>query len=176
MSWSRGYKLKGGKRRKLQIDGQWVAYQREMLESPAYRALGLQARRLLNRIEIEHCSHGGRDNGKLPVTYANFVKYGCRRNGVRPALVECLALGFLELVERGRRPYGDIPGKASTYRLTYLPAHDGPATNEWKKIETIAEAKARVKLAMADHEQYLNEAPGSPRARKKRSLKLAKVA
>jgi len=176
MSWSRGHKLKGGKRRKLQIEGQWIAYAREMIESPAYRVLSIHARKVMRRLEIEHCSHGGQENGKLPVPYSDFVKYGCRRNSVRPALVECIALGFLELVERGHSAYGDIPGKPSTYRLTYLHAHDGPATNDWKKIETISEAKARVKQAMADYEEYLNTAPGSPRQRKKRVLKAVKSA
>jgi hypothetical protein len=47
----------------------WAARPIEMLESPAYRALSLSAHRALSRIEIELAHHGGKDNGKLPVTF-----------------------------------------------------------------------------------------------------------
>ena len=58
------------------ISGQFAPRLIEMLRSPAYRALSLSARRILDRIEIEFANHGGRDNGKLPVTYQNFKDFG----------------------------------------------------------------------------------------------------
>jgi hypothetical protein len=51
------------------IAGQFVAYTREMIESPAYRALSLQGRKILRRLEIEHMAHGGAENGRLPSRY-----------------------------------------------------------------------------------------------------------
>ena len=155
-----------GRKRRTQIEGQFVAYTREMIESPAYRVLSLQARKILRRLEIEHCSHGGAENGRLPCTYDDFIKYGCWRNGISPALVEATALGFIEITSIGKRGYGDIPGKASSYRLTYLPTHDGAApTNEWKKIESIEAANAIVKQAIGDYEVWLNTNPMSQRKR-----------
>jgi hypothetical protein len=59
-------------RRPTQIAGQFIAHPRQMIESPAWRALSLAARKALDRIEIEHLDHGGAENGKLPVTYRNF--------------------------------------------------------------------------------------------------------
>src|SRR5262249_18637956 len=137
-----------------------------MIESPAYRALSLQARKIMRRLEIEHCAHGGAENGRLPCTYDDFVKYGCWRKGISLALVEAWALGFLQIVSIGKRPFGEIPGRPSTYRLTYLHSHDrSAATNEWKKIDSIEMAKEAVDKAMAEHEVWLNTDAMSPRVR-----------
>jgi hypothetical protein len=46
-----------------------------MIKSPAWSVLSLSARRVLDRIEIEHADHGGNDNGRLPVTYDDFERY-----------------------------------------------------------------------------------------------------
>jgi hypothetical protein len=154
-----------GRKRRTQIEGQWVAYTREMIESPAYRALSLQGRKILRRLEIEHCAHGGAENGRLPCTYDDFVAYGCWRNGITAALIEVQALGFTQVMSIGRRAYADVPGQASTYRLTYLPAHDGPATDKWKNIESDQAARAAVKAAMANRETYLETDMQSPRRR-----------
>jgi hypothetical protein len=56
-------------KRRNSIDGQFAAHTIEMIKSPAWSVLSLSARRVLDRIEIEHADHGGYDNGKLPVTY-----------------------------------------------------------------------------------------------------------
>jgi hypothetical protein len=155
-----------GRKRRTKIEGQFVSYLREMIESPSYRALSLQARKILRRLEIEHCAHGGAENGRLPCTYNDFVKYGCWREGISRALVEATALGFVQVMSIGKRSYGDIPGKASTYRLTYLPTHDSAApTHEWRKIESAEFAKDALKKAMADYEDWLNTGAMSPRRR-----------
>ena len=155
-----------GRKRRTKIEGQWVAYTREMIESPAYRELSLQARKILRRLEIEHCSHGGAENGRLPCTYDDFVRYGCWRNGIPRGLIEVVALGFVEVTSVGKRPYGDIPGQASKYRLTYLPTHDSAApTNEWKNIELDDAAEEAARTAMANREAFLETDAMSPRRR-----------
>jgi hypothetical protein len=73
----------------------------EMIESPAYRILSLYGHRALSRIEMELAHHGGRDNGRLPVTFQNFREYGIRRDNIGPAIREIEALGFIKVVERG---------------------------------------------------------------------------
>ena len=90
------------RRRRTTIGGQFVAHLIEMLESPAFRVLSLSARRVLDRVEIEHAHHGGADNGRLPVTYDDFQRYGIDRHAIGPAIREACALGFLEVTERGR--------------------------------------------------------------------------
>src|SRR5690348_5419333 len=105
-----------GRKRKTKIGGQFVAYRVEMLQSPAWCALSLQGRKILNRLDIEHMAHGGAENGALPCRYEDFEKYGCRRKGISLALIEVETLGFVQTVALGTRAYGNIPGKASLFR------------------------------------------------------------
>jgi hypothetical protein len=157
-----------GHKRKNKISEQFVHYTREMIGSPAYRVLSLQGRKILRRLELEHMEHGGQDNGKLPCRYQDFVKYGCRKNGLSAALIEVGVLGFAPTVSRGTRAYGNVPGKASTFRLTYLHTADGPPTNEWKKWSSIEEARAVVASEQRKHSDWLDAAQGSPRHRQRR--------
>ena len=137
------------KRRRTTIGSQFVARTKEVLESPAYRALSLSARRLLDRIELENMYHGGAENGQLPVTYENFEKYGIDRGSIAPAIREAVALGFLEVTEQGCAGNRDFrsPNK---FRLTYLPTH-GVTTSwgkgRWELFGSLEEAKAEAKRA-----------------------------
>jgi hypothetical protein len=72
-------------RRRTFTAGQFIAHPRAMVESPAMRALSLAARKVLDRIEIEHMNHGGARNGQLPVTYRDFEAWGIRRHKLRGA-------------------------------------------------------------------------------------------
>jgi hypothetical protein len=113
-----------------------------MLRSPAWRALSLSARRVLDRIEIELADHGGTDNGKLPVTYDDFVRYGIERHAIRPAIREVIALGFVEITETGRAGNAEWR-KPNLFRLNFRNAKYAP-TDEWQKItEEQAELIAR---------------------------------
>ena len=88
-------------KRRNSINGQFAARLIEMLESPAYRVLSRSGHMVIARIEIELASHGGNDNGRLPVTTDNFVEYGMHRTSVAPAIREAEALGFIRITERG---------------------------------------------------------------------------
>jgi hypothetical protein len=162
---------KHGTKRKNKISEQFVYYTREMIGSPAYRVLSLQGRKVMRRLELEHMSHGGQDNGKLPCRYYDFVQYGCRQKGLSAALIEVGVLGFAITVTLGTRAFANIPGKASTFRLTYLPTADGPATNEWKKWKTAEEAREAVAHEQREHSEWLDTAQGSPRQRQRQRKK-----
>jgi len=134
------------------IAGQFAARPIPMLESPAYRVLSQAAHRVLSRIEIEHAHHGGAENGKLPVTYDHFVEYGLHRHAIGPAIRELVALGFIEVTQRGCALNGDAR-QPSLYRLTYRPAHEttrGDGTHEWRKIKSIEQAQELAKRARQD--------------------------
>jgi hypothetical protein len=158
-----------GRKRRTKIEGQFIAYTREMIESPAWRVLSFQGRKILNRLEIEHCAHGGAENGRLPCRYHDFEKYGCRRKSISRGLVEIEALGFAKTMTFGTRAYGDIPGKASTFLLTYLPTPEGPPTHDWKKIDTLKMARDAVAAAIRHHQDWLDAADGSPRQRQRKT-------
>jgi hypothetical protein len=138
-------------KRRNSINDQWSARRREMLESPAYRVLSQSAHRAISRIELELCYHGGNDNGRLPVTFDDFVEYGIDRASVAPALREGEALGFFQVTERGRggnREYR-TPNK---FYLTFAVGRGSrakPPTDEWRKIKTLQEAKAIARFARA---------------------------
>lgn len=124
--------------------GPFVWFTREMLESPAWNALPLAARRVLDCVLIEHMMHGGTRNGALVVTYADFERFGIRRKSIAAAIKTAVALGFLDVTCRGARAYG-IARQASEYGLTWLLRCDGtPGSNRWRNIANAADAKARL--------------------------------
>src|SRR4249920_849461 len=130
-----------GFRRRNKIAGIFAVRLIEMLESPAYRVLSLSAHRVISRIEIELGSHGGNDNGRLPVTKLDFVDYGVHHEAVAPAVREAEALGFIK-VEPRRRGNSE-PRKPTRFRLTFAHEHysrSAPPTHHWRKINTDDEA------------------------------------
>ena len=135
------------RKRRTQIAGQFAAHRIDMLRSPAWRVLSLSARRVLDRLEIEHADHGGAENGRLPVTYEDFHRYGIHRHAIGPAIREVVALGFAEITQPGRAGNAEFR-KPNLFRLTYLNTNIGP-TDEWQKI-TENEAEAIARAARSD--------------------------
>src|SRR5262245_37769460 len=89
-------------KRRNRISQQFSPRLIEMLESPAYRVLSLAAHLVISRIEIELASHGGNDNGALPVTTDDFAAYGLHRTSVAPGIRVAEALGFIRVTKHGR--------------------------------------------------------------------------
>jgi hypothetical protein len=126
--------------RRNRIDGQFSPRLIEMLESPAWRVLSLSARRIIDRVEIELAHHGGTDNGKLPITYQDFIRYGIDGHAVAAGIREAEALGLLAVVH-GRAGNAEFR-TPNRYRLTYRNTdHDNP-THNWRRIISVEEAKA----------------------------------
>jgi hypothetical protein len=147
----------------------WVWMTQEMLESPAWRTAPLAARQVIQRIAIEHMSHGGTENGRLIVTYDNFADYGVRRNSIRFGIMVAQALGWITITEEGRATPGDTR-RASRYALQWVDRHDGaPRSNRWKVFETMAQAEAvvekvRAKLKAEVDQRKRHKASGLSRA------------
>jgi hypothetical protein len=123
---------------------QWTWATTTMKESPAWRAMPLAARQVVDRIEIEHGLHGGQENGKLPVTYADFEAYGIRRMSIAFGIRAAVTLGWIDVTEEGHRGAADVR-RAARYALTWVDRHDGaPRSNRWKRHQTMAEAEMAV--------------------------------
>jgi hypothetical protein len=137
----------GRTNRRTGIGEQFAPRTIRMLRPPAWCVLSLSARRILDRVEIELADHGGADNGKLPVTYDDFERYGIHRHAVGPAIREAVALGFLEITEPGRAGNAEWR-KPNVFRLTYRNTKYGP-TDEWEKTKTTEEAEAIARAARA---------------------------
>jgi hypothetical protein len=128
-------------KRRNKINGQWSPRLIEMLESPAYRVLTATAHRVISRIEIELGHHGGNDNGRLPVTYSDFIDYGMTRESIAPAIREAEALGFIR-VKRGRGGNADS-STPNLFGLTFSydrGSRANPPTQDWRKIKTVEDA------------------------------------
>lgn len=131
------------RRRKTQIAGQFCWRLVEMIESEAFRVLSRDAHRVLDRLELEMSHHGGLNNGKLTVTYADFLKYGVERESVAPSIREVVALRFVVVTREGRGGNAEYRLPAQ-YRLTYRETDNAAPTNEWR---TIADHKTALDLA-----------------------------
>jgi hypothetical protein len=123
---------------RIKISEQFIAHPVAMIRSALFRSLRLTDLRILLRLEIEHASCGGKQNGDLTCTYTDFVEYGVRRASIPEGIRRLVRGGFLVVTEQGRQSYGDlrIP---SRYRVTYLPSFaDGrwvEPTHEWLLLE-----------------------------------------
>jgi hypothetical protein len=152
----------------------WAWFTLEILSSDAYRSLSGNAMKILNRILIEHMNHAGLENGRLPVSYDDFVKYGMRRHAIRPALNELIAAGFIRISQPGRRVHGEDQGRMAEYRLTWLPvatpADFQAASNDWNSPRQYRKTRAdkifspsveSVTVPSVDSVTRLRDKPGS---------------
>lgn len=115
----------------------WIT--RELMASPAWRARGPTAVKLIDFLLIEHMAHAGTENGNLCAPYDQLVAFGCSRRLLKAAISELQFLGLIEVTPGGRWANTNQP---SRYRLTWLPERENrPPTNEWKRVtdEAVAE-------------------------------------
>jgi hypothetical protein len=137
--WKNNKDGKTVRRNKIATQFAWQAI--EMLEAPAFRVMSLSARRVIDRIQIEHASHGGKENGKLPVTFRDFNEYGIHWNSIAPAIREAAALGFIRITQEGIASNKEfrIP---NMFALTHLATDKEPKpTEDWRRIKTVEEAE-----------------------------------
>src|SRR3954449_10496727 len=113
----------------------FVVHPLELRRSPAWRALPNNARRVLDRLEVEHMEHGGAENGSLKCPYSDFAAAGLRRPSIALALRQCVALGFLAISQQGSRAISKWRSP-SQYRLTYLVGrrNSPEPTHEWRQV------------------------------------------
>ena len=144
--------------------GPFTWQSRDMLESPAWRALTINGRRFLDRLQIDHLSHAGIENGNLKATYRQLAEYGLHQSEALEAIEVAIALGFV------RRTGLRLPKVATTYRLTWYGRilDDGAvesSTNEWARLDQAGAAKAvktaRSKVAETRASQFNSHATTS---------------
>lgn len=129
----------------------WVWQTVEMKRSPAWKALSLSARKVLDRLEIEFSQHGNNplENGNLPCTYDHFEEYGINRHQIGPAIRELIALGFIQITRKGSAGNAGYR-EASLYLLTFRHAgSDKRVEDGWKRIKTMEEAEKTARDARA---------------------------
>jgi hypothetical protein len=136
---------------KMQFDEPYVRVKYSMKDSPAWRALSLPARQVLDRLEIELGRHKGRpeSNGEIISTYEDFERYGIRKNSLAGAIREVVALGFVRITRKGSAGNENYR-QPTLYLLTYqIAGSDQRLSDDWKRIQTDEEADAIAKAAKA---------------------------
>lgn len=151
--WKNGPDGRTTRRNQIAEHFAWLSI--EALELPAYRVLSLSGHRILARLQIEHAHHGGRDNGRLPVTFQDFEDFGIHRHSIAPGIREVAALGFARITQHGRAGNAEfrIP---NMFALTHLPTENGQvvATNDWRRIKTLEEALSVAEAARKAPARY----------------------
>lgn len=107
----------------------WAFMPLEIMESDAYRSLSINARRVLDRLILEHFHHNRIENGKLRVSARQFQDWGVTK--------DCLASAIRELEQKRllTTKLGEAKGvlmPSHIYRLTFYATADNPPTNEWR--------------------------------------------
>ena len=110
----------------------WIPF--ELLSAPVWASLSINARRVLDRLMVEHVAQGGLANGELCVSYDQFVEAGCSRRLVSTAIAELEAAGVAAVRRRGRIAGENLP---NWYRLTWMGARDANGeimapSHEWR--------------------------------------------
>jgi hypothetical protein len=104
-------------------------------------AYGLLPRDVFVQVQHELAQHGGNDNGRLPVTYGQFMEYGIDRHAISPAIRELEALGFVEVTQRGKPSAGDLRWP-NFFRLTCVNSKSSTVpSHEWRRIKTRQDAE-----------------------------------
>jgi hypothetical protein len=106
----------------------------EVMQSDAFRTLGIHARRVLDVLVIEHVAHRFLENGRLVATYDQLARAHIPRRKIRGAIKELEERGLVRrtAIGNGNRRTGDR--QPSLYRLTFLgslPDRMEP-TDEWR--------------------------------------------
>ncbi|KQM34578.1 hypothetical protein ASF03_21250 [Rhizobium sp. Leaf68] len=144
--------------------GGWMAISRELLESAAYRSLSVNGRKALDRLIIEHISHGRAENGKLIVTHDQLYEYGVTFGSIADALEE---LAYKKLIKMVKGRAGNGTAHPTVFTLTFDGTYEGAAaTNEWKRF-TMAEARLWSEVV----KKQLADARAKPGRKKKSSLR-----
>lgn len=121
--------------RKSYLNGEgFIPHRIELLTSPAWRKRPRPLATILERLEIEHMRHAGKENGNLHVSYDQFAAFGVSRRAINPSLKIGVAIGLVEVIQSDAWE-GDVRSP-NRYRLTYVPAKGKLApTDEWSFLD-----------------------------------------
>ena len=130
---------------------QFVKMPRSLLESAAWRGLGINARRFIDFLMIEHMRQGAKRNGFLMAPRRQLWDFGIGAHFVSDAIEEVERAGLVDCKRgTGRRP--------SYYGLTWLPPADGsPPSNRWAVVSAVStqnECQTALTMPVANAEQH----------------------
>ena len=96
----------------------------DVMESPAWRSLSINARRIMDRLLLENFRHMGVENGKLRVSVRQFAECGVAMRFAKGAIAELVAGGLVAVTEGVAK--GSL-APPNLYRITFHGTlDDGP--------------------------------------------------
>ena len=139
----------------------WIWTTTAMFGSITFRALSINARRILDFLQNEHALNAGKANGSLGATYRQLAVWGVTAADARKGFEELYVTGFVRLTAQGMRQAGG--GEPSRYALTWLPTGVGtreaaPPSHDWQLVlrrigkegvGSVAQAKCWLKAEVA---------------------------
>ena len=129
-------------------DDPWIWITASMLGHPAYQALSITARKILEFLYVEHISHARQENGNLlaPYDHLEGPPFNISRRLISRGLAELYAAGFVVKTSLG----GLFDGvkHPATYRLTMYADYEGrlPATHGWRRAAADAARRGRQEI------------------------------
>ena len=113
----------------------FVMCTRELIDSPSWRRMSINCKRLIDFLMSEHLSKGGRENGDLKATYDQLVAAGISRRYVNRTISEAEDLGLLWVERGGRRGcVNDVSTFTLTFTRTMRNGRAVPPTNDYLKL------------------------------------------
>lgn len=110
----------------------WVWLTKELIKSDAWRSLGINERRVIDFLMLEHMAHAGKQNGRLKAPHQHLETFGIGAKYIASAIAEVERLGLIECRRGGMRV-------ATTFALAWLPLHDGAVLSErWREFRNHA--------------------------------------
>lgn len=123
----------------------WIWLPRAILASDAWRSLGINARRFMDFLFIEHLNHAGRENGNLRATYEQLERFGIGARYVAAAIQQAEDAGLVACQRGGMRV-------ATTYTITFYAQADGtPASDSWRRFRAAEKNRNLPHEGKADH-------------------------
>ncbi len=109
----------------------WITFHFHFLDSDAFRELSGDAVKLLVRLTMRSI---GPPNGAIPMSVREAEKeVNCSRNHAAKLFHDLQEAGFIRVTQKGS--FSWKTGKATTWRLTWLPCDDQPPTKEYERSD-----------------------------------------
>ena len=119
---------------------QFVKLPRDLLQSEAWRTMGIHERRFLDYLMLQNMRFAGRQNGNLVAQHRQLVEFGIGGRFIAQTVQNLEARGLI----RCKRHDAYSP---NTYSLTWLACRGSPPTNDWQQyreaVSVLHEGAAR---------------------------------
>lgn len=110
---------------------QFVKMPRDLLQSDAWRRLGIHDRRFLDYLMIEQMRFAGRQNGNLTAPHRRLIEFGISASSIAPTIRNLESCGLIRCQRRDA--YSPF-----TYALTWLACCGTAPTNDWRRFRAPA--------------------------------------